>query len=213
MKLYQYHHCPYCIRADMVANYKNVPHEKVYLLNDDEQSCFDLIGAKVCPILQFDDGTAMKESLDIVAKLDALGDKAKVISALEDGDKFEQLFVKIKPSMRILTYPRTILIGLPEFETQSARDYFEGKKEKMIDMSFEQATMQSAQHIGIVNAVLAQLPELPINADLGMDDILLFPTLRNLSMVKGLNFKPQTLDYMQHIAKLTNSELYLAQAL
>ncbi|MGJ8682876.1 glutathione S-transferase N-terminal domain-containing protein, partial [Paraglaciecola sp.] len=117
MNLYQYDHCPYCVRADMVANYKNVSHEKVYLLNDDEKSCYDLIDAKVCPILQFDDGSCMKESLDIVAKLDELGDKDKVISAKKDADKLEQIFAQIKPAIRILTYPRTILIGLPEFET------------------------------------------------------------------------------------------------
>jgi glutaredoxin len=38
--------CPFCVRADMVANYKQVEHEKVYLPNDDEATCFELIGAK-----------------------------------------------------------------------------------------------------------------------------------------------------------------------
>lgn len=213
MNLYQYHHCPYCIRVDMVANYKNVEHQKVYLLNDDEKSCFDLVDAKVVPIMQFDDGSVMKESLDIVTKLDELGDRNKVITAKDQWDNYEQIFAYIKPSMRILTYPRTILIGLPEFETQSARDYFEGKKEKMIGMSFEQATMESAQHIEVVNPILEQLPTLPINSDLCLDDVLLFPILRNLSMVKGINFNQQTLQYMQHIATLTSSELYFSRAL
>jgi glutaredoxin 2 len=197
----------------MVANYKNVEHQKVYLLNDDEKSCFDLVNAKVVPIMQFDDGTVMKESLDIVTKLDELGDKNKVITAKDQWDSYEQIFAKIKPAMRALTYPRTILIGLPEFETQSARDYFENKKEKMIGMSFEQATMESAQHIEVVNPILEQLPVLPINSDLCLDDVLLFPILRNLSMVKGMKFNQQTLSYMQHIAKLTSSELYFSKAL
>ncbi|MDU0353432.1 glutaredoxin 2 [Paraglaciecola aquimarina] len=213
MKLYQYHHCPYCVRTDMVANYKNVTHEKIYLLNDDEQSCFDLVNAKVCPILQFDDGTAIKESLDIVAKLDELGDSDKVITNKNKGDVYEQLFAEIKPSTRILTYPRTIMIGLPEFATQSAKDYFQGKKETMIGMTFDKAMAASPEHINIVDPILALLPELPIQDTLGIDDILLFPILRNLSMVKGLTFKQQTLDYMQHIAKLTNSELYFSRAL
>ena len=130
MKLYQYDHCPYCVRADMVANYKNIPHQKIYLLNDDEKSCYDLVDAKVCPILQFDDGSAMKESLDIVAKLDELGDSDKLLTSAINSEQYEALFAPIKPSMRILTYPRTILIGLPEFETQSARDYFQNKNRK-----------------------------------------------------------------------------------
>ena len=31
--LYQYLHCPYCVRADMVANYLNIEHKKVFLHN------------------------------------------------------------------------------------------------------------------------------------------------------------------------------------
>lgn len=213
MKLYQYDHCPYCVRADMVANYKNVAHEKVYLLNDDEKSCFELVDAKVCPILQFDDGSAMKESLDIVAKLDELGDSFKLVAPAVCSEQYDALFAQIKPSMRILTYPRTILIGLPEFETQSAREYFKHKKQKMIDMSFDQATDISDQHLAIVNPVLAHLTVPALAQNLCMDDIILFPTLRNLSMVKGVIFNESTLKYMRHIAKLTQSELYFDKAI
>ncbi|ENA36453.1 MULTISPECIES: hypothetical protein [Pseudomonas] len=48
MKLSPYDHCPFCVRADMVANYKQVEREKIYLSNDDEATCFELIGAKRC---------------------------------------------------------------------------------------------------------------------------------------------------------------------
>ena len=213
MKLFQYHHCPYCVRVDMVANYKQVEHQKVYLLNDDEKSCYDLIDAKIVPILQFDDGTVMKESLDLVAKLDEIGDKNKIISPKNQWDVYEQIFAQIKVSTRILTYPRTILIGLPEFETLSARDYFEAKKEKTIHMTFEQAMLYSVQHLNIVNPILAKLSVPSESSSLCMDDILLFPILRNLSMVKGLTFNQETLNYMQNIAELTNSELYFNKAL
>lgn len=197
----------------MVANYKNVQHEKVYLLNDDEQSCYDLVNAKMVPILQLDNGTAMGESLDIVAKLDEVGDTSKVIAPKATGDEIDAMFAAIKTSTRILTYPRTILIGLPEFATQSACDYFQAKKEKMIEMSFAQAMMMSEKHIEIVNQVLATLPSFSINAVLSMDDILTFPILRNLSMVKGVVFTANTLSYIQHIAALTRSETYFAKAI
>lgn len=197
----------------MVANYKNVQHEKVYLLNDDEQSCYDLVNAKMVPILQLDNGTAMGESLDIVAKLDEVGDTSKVIAPKATGDEIDAMFAAIKTSTRILTYPRTILIGLPEFATQSACDYFQAKKEKMIEMSFAQAMMMSEKHIEIVNQVLATLPSFSISAVLSMDDILTFPILRNLSMVKGVVFTANTLSYIQHIAALTRSETYFAKAI
>lgn len=48
MKLFQYDHCPFCVRADMVAKYKQVNFETVYLLNDDADSCIVRVGKKWC---------------------------------------------------------------------------------------------------------------------------------------------------------------------
>ncbi|KXI26885.1 glutaredoxin 2 [Paraglaciecola hydrolytica] len=213
IKLYQYHHCPYCVRADMVANYKNIPHEKVYLLNDDEKSCYDLVNAKMVPIVQFDDGEAFGESLDIVARFEKIGDSAKVLSEGNGVAQFDELFASIKDAMRCLTYPRSIMLDLPEYATQSACDYFQHKKEKMIEKSFAQAMAESEQHIVAVNKILARLPVLPSNNTLSMDDVLVFPTLRNLSMVKGLVFPADLKSYIVHIAKLTQTETYFAKAL
>jgi glutaredoxin 2 len=213
MQLYQYHHCPYCVRVDMVANYKNLQHKKVYLLNDDEQTCFDLLNAKMVPILQFADGSAIGESLDIVAKLDEQGDYNKIITPKVLSDDIDTLFAAVKSSTRILTYPRTIRLGLPEFATQSAKDYFQAKKEKMIDMSFDMAMEISARHLAIVNSVLTKIPALPISQTLSMDDVLVYPNLRNLSMVKGLVFPAAIKHYMEHIAALTMTELYFAKAI
>jgi glutaredoxin 2 len=213
MQLYQYHHCPYCVRVDMVANYKNLQHKKVYLLNDDEQTCFDLLNAKMVPILQFAEGSAIGESLDIVAKLDEQGDNNKIITPKVLSDDIDTLFAAVKSSTRILTYPRTIRLGLPEFATQSAKDYFQAKKEKMIDMSFDMAMEISARHLAIVNSVLTKIPALPISQTLSMDDVLVYPNLRNLSMVKGLVFPAAIKHYMEHIAALTKTELYFAKAI
>jgi glutaredoxin 2 len=213
MKIYQYHHCPYCVRVDMVANYKNLQHENVYLLNDDEQTCFDLLNAKMVPILQFADGSAIGESLDIVAKLDEQGDNNKIITPKMHSDDIDTLFAAVKTSTRILTYPRTIMLGLPEFATQSAKDYFQAKKEKMIDMSFDMAMETSARHLVIVNTVLAKIPTLPISQTLSMDDVLVYPNLRNLSMVKGLVFPAAIKHYMEHIAAITMTELYFTKAI
>jgi glutaredoxin 2 len=197
----------------MVANYKNLQHKKVYLLNDDEQTCFDLLNAKMVPILQFADGSAIGESLDIVAKLDEQGDNNKIITPKVLSDDIDTLFAAVKSSTRILTYPRSIRLGLPEFATQSAKDYFQAKKEKMIDMSFDMAMEISARHLAIVNSVLTKIPALPISQTLSMDDVLVYPNLRNLSMVKGLVFPAAIKHYMEHIAALTMTELYFAKAI
>lgn len=64
MKLSPHDHCLFCIHADMVAHYKQVEREKIYLSTDDEATCFELIGAKKVPIFQLNDDSRMGESLD-----------------------------------------------------------------------------------------------------------------------------------------------------
>lgn len=219
MKLYQYHHCPFCVRADMVANYKQVEHEKVFLANDDEQTCFDLIGAKMVPILELDDGTAMAESLDVCARFDELGDPAAVI--LDARPEQEQtamaLLDGVRKSIHCLLFPRNINLGLPEFASQASRDYFQNKKEAIIEQTFEQALADTDHHKAMVETTLAQLPALSLPADhqqqISWSDVIIYPTLRNLTMVKDLNIPPAVMTYLQQVASVTNTHLYLDHAI
>jgi glutaredoxin 2 len=197
----------------MVANYKHVAHEKVFLSNDDEETCFGLVGSKVVPILQLDDGTAIKESLDIVRELDERGDTGKVITQESAWSDYDGVLGPVKESIRILTYPRCLLLGLPEFETQSAKDYFQNKKEKTIGMTFSDAMHHTDEHVSIVNSALASLPAPPLKPVLSMDDVMLFPVLRNLSMVKVLAMPKELKRYMAHVASLTHTESYASKAI
>lgn len=217
MKLYLYDHCPFCVRAEMVAHYKQVPVEQVYLLNDDEASCFELIGAKQVPILQFDDGRAMGESLDIARKLDELGNPARVIRPHGDYLPIQEHMNQVRLSIWCLLFPRDIALGLPEFATQAARDYFQGKKEQIIQRTFAQALAETAEHRAVVEQMLASLPPLELPSahgdTLGWDDVLLYPGLRNLSMVKGLAFPPAVRAYVEEVARLTDTDTYFDRAI
>jgi len=187
MKLYLYDHCPLCVRAEMVANYKEVPVETLYLLNDDEASCYRLIDAKQVPILEFDDGRAMGESLDIARVLDELGNPARPMRPHGDTAAIREHIEQAGTSINCLLFPRNIAIGLPEFATQAARDYFQSRKEPMIQRPFTQALEETLQHKAAVERMLATLPPLERpsahGGHLGWDDLLLYPTLRNLSML------------------------------
>ncbi|REG86929.1 glutaredoxin 2 [Marinomonas pollencensis] len=212
MKLYQYHHCPYCVRADMVANYKNIRHEKVYLLNDDEQTCLQLVNQKIVPILALEDGTVYTESLKIAAYLDKVGDHTKTIRKAHDNDAFNPVLDGVQDSIKRLLYPRNILLGLPEFVTQSARDYFQLHKEKALNSTFNKALEESPKHIKNVSMALARLPTLPLpsqhNNTISWDDVLLFPRLRNLTMVSGLVFPDQVIRYLEEVSALTDVHTY-----
>ena len=66
MNLFVYEHCPYCIKARMIFGIKDLPVTIVFLDNDDEKTPIEMIGQKMVPILEYEPGKFMSESLDII---------------------------------------------------------------------------------------------------------------------------------------------------
>ncbi len=217
MKLYLYEHCPYCVRVEMVAHYRHVPVEKVWLANDDEASCRRLIGSKQVPILEFDDGRAMAESLDIAQVLDQLGSAHHEMREETDFSlRCRTLLDQVQLAICCLLFPRDIAIGCPEFATEAAREYFRSRKEVLIGRSFARALAESSEHIRQVEQVLARMPVPPLPGEqgntLGWDDVMIFPTLRNLGMVRGLQFPPALRRYVDEVTRLSGVPSYFERA-
>lgn len=216
MKLYYYDHCPFCTRAKMVAGYKQVPVEYIVLLNDDSETCMRLVQKKQVPILEFDDGSAMVESLDIAHKFDEIGDNKRVVlpATKNQKDVTDQLS-KISPDINALLFPRNVKAGLPEFSTQSAIAYFQAKKEKTLGKTFDQALEETSLHKQKVEEKLQNLSFHPDNTRdaLSWDDVMIFPTLRNLTIVKDIKMPKPLSDYVAHISHLTGVQLYYERAL
>ncbi len=216
MKLYYYDHCPFCVRAKMVAGYKQVPVEYIVLLNDDSETCMRLVHKKQVPILEFDDGSAMVESLDIAHKFDEIGEKSRVVSPSTDiQKKVTDELSEVSSDINALLFPRNVKASLPEFATKSAIEYFQGKKEKNLGKSFDQAMSETAEHKKKVEDKLATLPFHPdnTNENLSWDDVMIFPTLRNLTIVKDIKMPQQLQNYVRHISALTGVQLYYDRAL
>ncbi len=215
MKLYIYDHCPFCVRARMIFGLKNIALETIVLLNDDEATPVKLVGRKVVPILLKDDGSAMPESLDIVRYIDTHYGKRllaeQVRSPLADWIK------KVGDYYNHLLLPRFVQLGLAEYATASARQYFIDKKTESIG-DFAENLANSAQYIARLNADLAELDTLilsenAVGGDLSLEDILLFPMLRNLTCVKGLVFPDKVQAYTERMATLSGVALYTDRAL
>ena len=209
MKLYQYDHCPFCVRADMVAGWRQVPHEKVYLLNDDEAAHIALVGAKQVPILQFDDGSAMVESLEIVAELDAVDTGADRLDPWDEVAPQRQALNAVGQAVNCLLFPRSVAIGLPEFATPGAIAYFTERKQAIIGMSFAEAMAGTGRWQAEVEAALAAMPPVDPPGDrLRMGDVLLYPSLRNLTMVRGLAFPGWMRGYIDRVTALCATQTY-----
>ena len=210
MKLYVYDHCPFCVRAGMIFGLKNLAFEKITLLNDDEATPVGLVGKKVVPILIKENGEAMPESLDIVKYVDeTYGEK---LLSEEVRPEISEWMKKVGAYYNHLLLPRFVKLGLAEYATQSAVDYFVKKKTESIG-DFAENLANSAQYLALLTPDLAELDKLIVNAEaangqLSLEDILLFPMLRNLTCVQGLQLPPNVADYVAKMAKLSKVELY-----
>ena len=213
MKLYYYDHCPFCVRARMAAGLFGADVEEVVLANDDEATPIGMIGAKQVPILQKEDGSFMGESLDVVRYLDREGRLKD-----ETRPEIQAWLDKVGEYNLKLVHPRVVKIGLPEFETPEAVKYFTDKKEKSIG-SFAANLEKTGQYVQRLNGDLAELETLMaeggagLNGEIGMEDILVFPILRNLTVVRGVEWPQKVMDYLLRMSEASGVPLYFDHAL
>ncbi|MBP0050113.1 glutaredoxin 2 [Marinobacterium sp. AK62] len=211
-RLYIYDHCPFCIRTLLVAHYRQVADlEQIVLLNDDEDSCQQLIGKKMVPIFEHQ-GIAISESMDIAKLLDELGEGAKALRPLQLNEAIQPLLQPIQLHCQALSYPRVIHMGLRTFATESARAYYQRNKEAILGMSFAEALAGTAEHQAKVEQVLADLPPLSLPSEQGntlsWNDVMNFPPLQYLTLVKGLAFPERLKQWLHEVSELGGVELY-----
>ncbi|MCQ9326092.1 glutaredoxin 2 [Neisseria dentiae] len=215
MKLYIYDHCPFCVRARMIFGLRGLAAEEIVLLNDDEATPIGMIGAKQVPILQKDDGSYMGESLDIVRYIDNLADKGRLKEEIRP--EVQAWLDKANTYVSKLVQPRMVSIGLPEFATQSAIDYFVHKKEANIG-SFAENLAKTDEYLQTLHADLADLERQVagvhnLNGEgLSMEDIHVFPLLRNLTAVRGLALPPKLKAYTDNMPAASGVPLYTDRA-
>ena len=215
MKLYIYEHCPFCVKARMIFGLKNIPVELVVLLNDDEETPTRMVGQKVAPILQKDDSRYLPESMDIVHYVDNLDHKPLLTGARNPA--IEEWLRKVNGYVNRLLLPRIAQAPFDEFSTPEARAYFVNKKEAAIG-SFEDHLAHSAGLIKNISDDLRSLDKLiqqpnAVNGELSEDDIHLFPILRNLTLVAGVDFPTRVADYRDNMAKQTQVNLLSSVAI
>ena len=200
----------------MAAALRGVATELVYLPNDDEDTPIRLIGAKQLPILQKEDGSHMGESLDIVRYF-----YRQDSSALDEAVRPEiQAWVDAFADWgNRLIMPRDVQLDLPEFAAESSVAYFKGKKEAWLEASFEQLLQETPRYLAQAQEALHALNDLIApNASyangthLSMEDILVFPLLRNLSMVKGAAYPDNVAHYVRAMSQAAKIPLFFDRA-
>ncbi|MCL1122995.1 glutaredoxin 2 [Shewanella surugensis] len=211
MKLFLFDHCPYCIKAMMVAGYKQIDVEFIYLQNHDIQARIDKVGANLVPILQKADGSYMAESLDIARYLDQR-EAEPTLDAPRFDAAINEWITKTKRLSSALVYPRWLKIPLPEFQCNEAKDWFTGKKTSTLGINFETAYQNTAEYLTALYPQLEEIDWLILPSErknrLSYDDVNFFPTLRNLTVIKDIEFPVHIRRYIEEVSAITAIHLY-----
>ncbi|WP_119343844.1 glutaredoxin 2 [Facilibium subflavum] len=214
MKLYLYEHCPFCVRPRIVSGVKNIELELKYLANDDEKAHWDKIGKKQVPFLQKGNGQFLIESLDICTYFNQINDKQVLAPASADTTLVE-LIAKLSKASKSFVYPRFLdhPLNRQDFPTQSAKDYFQRKKEKYIgcfkaNFRFpEAALMETSPLLAQINTLMHY--QYATGEKLSWDDIIVFPILRNLTIAEDILALPDNINrYVHFMSDQTKIALY-----
>lgn len=203
MKLYVYDHCPFCVKARSILGLKKVPFELAVMLNDDAATPERMVGRKVAPILE-DEGQFLAESMDIVARIDAL-DGQRILTGPAN-PLVTDWIKESSPNLHALAMPRWASSQLPEFATAEARAFFTQKKEAITGL-FSDRLAETADLITTANFNLTRLDPLiqsadAVNGKLSTEDIHLFAHLRALSIVRGVDYPPAVEAYRKRMSEM-----------
>ena len=211
MKLFIYEHCPFCIRARMIFGFKKQPVDLKILMDDDIATPTAMIGKKMAPILQKQDGSYMAESMNIVHYIDRIS--APLMAAGEVNLQIQQWCDAVTPISRRLVTPRFTQSDFKEISTDSARQAYIDRVENSYG-SMEQLIAQTpafleqlAPYLKELDALIAERKHVDIN------DFLLFPILFTLTIVKDIAFSDSVKHYLGRLSQSTNIPLLCAKAI
>lgn len=211
MKLYVYEHCPFCIRARMIFGLKKVPFELDVIMEGDADTPTRMVGRKVVPILQKEEGVYMPESMDIVHHVDQL-DGAPVIQG-ECEPAIEAWCKENTRTVFNLAIPRFTRADFKELSTPAAREAYTQREIKAFgDLDALMANTQA--YIATLTETLGNIEAyLKARHPVSITDFYLFPVLNSLTIVKDFPYTEALRGYLDHISTACNVPLFTDKAL
>ena len=185
MKLYIYEHCPFCARTRYVGRMLGIEFEEVMLTYEDEATPVALVGKKIVPILEKDDGSIMPESADIIAYFLSLKGQTFTQALPTTLDWQSATF----PFNQKLGYPRMHYLPLGEFLTPESRVAWQAKKESAT-LNFEQLLVDTLM-INQQTAPLLEHAEKNIQLVNGESTLPLFDQAIYFSLLRVLVISPE----------------------
>ncbi|ARP40769.1 glutaredoxin 2 [Vibrio syngnathi] len=202
MKLYIYDHCPFCARVAYIAQSLGLNIELVSVDYDDAQTLIDLIGKKMVPVLQKDDGSIMAESLDIIAYFMDLKSKDEQREPSEQAALFQS---RSFPLTQQIGRPRWWNLDLAEYRSAGAKEAWRVSKETE-GFNFEELLEKTPQYVQLINPLLKDA-ELLLELENGesslplIDQALYFSLLRGFYVEPSIEWPPELDCWMERKSK------------
>ncbi len=211
MKLYIYEHCPFCARARMIFGLKKIPVDLSVIMEGDADTPIRLIGRKVVPILEKDDGSVMSESMDIVRYVDAL--VSQPVLTDPPREEFEAWFPVARQVMLSLVIPRFTRSSFREISTDESRRAYREREEAAFG-DLDSLMERTPEFLGQMVVLLDRL-ELAMEdrTSFSTSDLVLYSTLRSLSIVKGLAFPRNVRQFMRRMEQASGLRLFADRAI
>jgi glutaredoxin 2 len=211
MKLYIKEHCPFSTRARTIFGLKKLPIELSVIMEGDAATPTGLVGRKVVPILQKDDGTAMAESMDIVRYVDEL--KAPKLLTGPKREDIESWCEEARPIISRLAIPRMTRSTFKENGTEAARQaYVERETNAFGDLTalFEETPTFLSKMTPLLQRLEALIDDWHTWSE---SDLILYSTLRTLSIVKPITFSPKAKSFAEKVSSLGGVETLFDRAI
>ncbi|PLY35944.1 glutaredoxin, GrxB family [Pectobacterium carotovorum] len=211
MKLFIYEHCPFCVRARMIFGLKDLPVEQSVIMEGDIDTPTRMVGRKVVPILQKEDGSFMPESMDIVHYVDSK--QAPLIADKPVDAEIEAWCKSVSSAVFNLAVPRFTKADFKELSTPEARHAYILREEKAFG-DLDVLLAKTPELIAEVEQKLETLePRLANVSAISTTDFILFPILLSLTIVKGVQFGPNVQAYLDRVSTTSKVALLTDKAL
>ncbi|UIJ42897.1 glutaredoxin 2 [Vibrio kanaloae] len=208
MKLYIYDHCPFCARVAYIAQSLSLNIELISVDYDDAQTLIDLIGKKMVPVLQKDDGSIMAESLDIIAYFMDLKSSNEQREPSEQATLFQN---RSFPLTQQIGRPRWWNLDLAEYRSVGSKQAWRASKET-VGFNFEELLENTSQYVQQINPLLKDA-ELLLDLENGesslpiIDQALYFSMLRGFCVESSITWPPALEHWLEKQSKMLSIKL------
>ena len=187
----------------MGFGFLGTPYESVVTAYDDEATPIKLTGKKMLPIVEYDDGTAQNESLDLIKRQDKSSCMGWDQLAL-NLDGLNSLLDKIGGHVHNLAMP--YWIWTPEFN-ESSRKYFQTKKEVKRG-PFKNLVHNQKSYADLLTTLLeteltTQLKPFYKSDKFTIMDIMIAAHLWGMYVVPEFRFSEAVNNYLQKVKEIT----------